>query len=342
MKPFRFLPAAFAAPTVLLLSSFAHALAAPEPSAGCGDGPGCGFGFECSVVATSGCAPTPACAEGASCPEPEPCIETSSYGCTPAHCQVDTDCASDMVCHERTEGCAVTDCACAPGEKCDCGDPAPCETKTISTCTPRYLLPCEAAADCGAGFNCEETQSCGCSGSGGSEVPPSSGSGAAPLPPSEGGAPADAAPLPPDCSCEPTGVKQCIPQEIGCENEAGCPAGWTCEAGDVASAPACAGDGCAALPAPMPSTSTCRPPYYGGGVGEDDSGPTTPVRGDDGKGTPNDGSPTSGAPEASSGSGEGNESSACQFGPASTSRGAVSLLAVLGALFGVARRRRVK
>src|SRR5215217_1028325 len=98
MKSFRFLPATLAAPAVLLLSSFAHAVAAPD-IAGCGTGPTCAFGFECTVVATSGCGPTPTCAPGSSCPEPEPCAEAQEYGCSPAHCQVDAECASGMVCH---------------------------------------------------------------------------------------------------------------------------------------------------------------------------------------------------------------------------------------------------
>lgn len=341
MKSFRFLPAAFAAPAVLLLSSVAHAITAPD-AAGCGDGPACAFGFECGVVGTSGCAPTPACAPGSSCPDPEPCTETQEFGCMPAHCRADADCASGMVCHEWTESCPTSDCACAPGQKCACAESTPCEPEKVSMCTPRYLLPCDVAADCGPGFSCEEAESCGCSGSGGSEVPPSPGSGAAPLPPSEGGAPSDAAaPVPPDCSCEPSGVKQCLPQEIACDGDAACPAGWTCEPGDVASVPACDGDNCGARPAPMPQGPTCRPPYYGNSGGGDLGFPVTPEAGGDGKGTSNEDSPTPGS-SATNGGGEGNESSACQFGPASTSRGAVSLLGVLGALFGVARRRRVR
>ncbi len=334
MSSFRFLPAVFAAPAVLLLSSFAHAVAAPEPT-GCGDGGACAHGFECKVVATSGCDSGPACAPGSACPDPAPCDTQVEYGCAPSACSVDADCASGMVCHEWTEGCEVTDCLCAPGQACDCGEPAACEPKTVSMCTPRYALPCEAAADCGPGFTCEEAQSCGCSGSSGS------GGGAAPTPPSAGGAPAeDAAPIPPDCSCEPSGVKQCIAQEIACANDAACPAGWTCEADDPPpSVPACSGDNCGARPAPIPSTPSCQPPYYrgpGGVVGGSDDGPV-PENTNGGEGTPTSGTDNG----ATSGSGESKESSACQFGPASTSRGGLSLLVMLGAMLGIARRRRV-
>lgn len=342
MTSFRFLPAAFAAPAVLLLSSFAHAIAAPD-TVGCGTGAACAQGFECTQVGASGCAATPPCAPGSSCPEPEPCTPSVEYGCTPAHCASDAECASGMVCHEWTEPCAASDCACAPGEKCDCGEPTTCDPKTVSMCTPKYLLPCEAAADCGPGFTCEEAESCACSGSGGSDTPSSPGSGAAPLPPSDGGAgpSGDAAPIPPDCSCEPSGVKQCVVQEMGCDSDAACPAGWTCEAGDIATTPGCDGEGCAERPAPLPSMPTCQPPYYGGGTGGGLEGPVTPDSGGDGQGTGNEGTPTSGDTGSSAGEGSG-ESSACQFGPASSSRGALSVLAMLGALFGVARRRRIK
>ncbi|MDF3070339.1 MAG: hypothetical protein K0R38_5940, partial [Polyangiaceae bacterium] len=316
-------------------------LAAPDTAA-CGNGPACAFGFECTVVASSGCGPTPACAPGASCPDPAPCVDTQEYGCAPAPCQADADCASDMVCHAWTEDCAVTNCVCAPGEKCDCGEPTTCDPKTVSMCTPRYVLPCSAAADCGPGFTCEETESCGCSGSGGAETPPSPGSGAAPLPPGGGGAPAaDAAPIPPDCSCEPSGVKQCVPQEIGCDTDAACPAGWACEEGEVDSPPPCVDGNCASRPAPLPPTKTCQPPYYGG-VDRDLDDPVPPQAGGDSEGTSNEAPPNTGNPPTDEGSSGTQESSACQFGPASSSGGALSLVAVLGALFGVARRRRVK
>lgn len=329
MRSFRLLPAAFAAP-VLLLSSFAHAVLAPDASATCGDGAACGYGFECVVVGTSSCAPTPPCAPDSNCPEPEPCTATEVYGCAPAHCAQDTDCANGMVCHAWEQPCVSTDCACPPGEKCDCGAPVSCEPSTAQLCTPRYLLPCQTAADCGAGFTCEEAQSCTCAGSGG-KTPAGSGSGAAPQPPSDGEA--DPAPTPPDCACEPSGVKECVPQEVTCESDAACPAGWTCEAGDVAS---CDGPDCPTAPAPTPSQ--CRPPYYGGSGGVGVSTPSAPGAGG-GKEAPNEGVPTR-ADDASEP--KNNESSACQFGPATGGPDSATLLSILGALFGVARRRRVR
>jgi hypothetical protein len=334
MRSFGLLPAAFAAP-VLLLSSLAHAFLAPDSSASCGSDSACGYGFECVVVGTSGCPPTPPCASDAACPEPEPCTATDVYGCAPAHCQQDADCASGMVCHGWEQPCATTDCACPPGQECDCGAPVSCEPETVSLCTPRYLLPCQTAADCGTGFTCQEAETCTCSGSGG-KAPAGSGSGAAPLPPSDGEA--DPAPTPPDCTCEPSGVKQCVPQEIGCDSDAACPAGWTCEAGDIATTPGCAGPDCPTQPAPTPTPSQCRPPYYGGGGGVGVSTPTAPGSGG-GKETPNEGAPTRGddASEPTS-----RESNACQFGPPTGGPGAVTLLAVCGALFGMARRRRVR
>lgn len=346
MTQLRFLPACLAAPAVLFLASMAHAIQAPEPLPGCGDGPACAHGFECTVVGSSGCAPA-ACAPDQTCPPPEPCDVTEEYGCTPAHCGADADCASDMVCHAWTESCPVTDCACAPGEKCDCGATT-CDPKTVSMCTPRYVLPCQTAADCGAGFTCEEQQDCACAGSGGAEAP--APQKAAPVPPSSGGAPpdTDVAPVP-NCQCQSAGLR-CVVKDVQCATDAECQAGWLCENTNVSSpAPAqdCAGGDCGATPDPQPSVGHCRPPYYGsrdaddlgqpvaeGTPGTDNGGSTTGSAGSSNGGTvpPKD-------PNAANGDGEAHESSACQMGPANAERGALSMLVLLGALFGLKRRR---
>jgi MYXO-CTERM domain-containing protein len=95
------------------------------------------------------------------------------------------------------------------------------------------------------------------------------------------------------------------------------------------------------LPAPQPG-KLCRPPYYGGTTVDDLSDPITPESGGDGTGTPTTGTPTTGTPNSGdASSSDSHESSACQFGPASTPGGALGLLSVLGALFGLARRRRL-
>jgi hypothetical protein len=344
MTQLRFVPATFAASAVLLFSSLSSALMAPP--AGCGTGPACGVGFECTVVGQSGCASAAPCAPGSSCPEPEPCATTQQLGCTPAHCTFDAECAAGMVCHAWVESCAVTDCACAPNTPdCGCGVAA-CDPQTVSMCTPRYLLPCKAASDCGDGFTCEEQMS-GCSSAGtNGSMPTPGGADAAPAP--AGGAAGFPAPIPaPDCSPQPTGVFQCVAKDVTCATAAQCPAGWTCESDVVSTAPAgsaCApGSECAnepALPTPTPSRS-CRPPYYGVDSSSGLERPTTAGSGTGNTGT--GGSTAAGIPPqpetTNADDASSNESAACQMGHAPASSGALSLLALLGALFGLKRRR---
>lgn len=346
MTQLRFIPATFAASAVLLLSSLSSAILAPPP--GCGEGTACAEGFECTVVATSGCASAAPCAAGASCPEPEPCLTAQQMGCTPAHCAVDAECAPGMVCHAWSEPCAVTDCACPPDAKdCACGGTTTCQENTVSMCTPRYLLPCTVAADCGDGFTCEQVMTgCASSGSGGGSTPNTGAAPAPAAPPGSAGAANDVATDP--CGApQPSGVSQCVAKEMVCQTAAECPAGWSCVGQDVAvSAPACTGQDCSAdpVPNPTPSRAVCQPPYYGvdssGGL-EVPAAPTAhgTVTGTTGKGTAGSGSTGgSGAPESADG-GAAHESSACQMGHAPASTGALSLLAMLGALFGLKRRR---
>jgi hypothetical protein len=335
----------------ILAPGQALALVAPPDDAAC-ELSGCPMGFECTVVGASGCgaaAPAPTCPPGETCepaPLPEPCTTTEIKACTPARCMSDADCAEGMVCHTSTSTCPSTDCAC-PSDVPDCKcDPLPaCEPETISMCTPRYVLPCEAAVDCGEGFRCEEQQSCGCSGSaGGAEGRPAPDADFAPLPPenaggqSSGEAPAEPTdPLPPDCSCEPSGVFACVPQEIVCDDASDCPTGWICQQEVQAEAPACAGAGCPA-PQPLPPARyLCQPEYYGGGGGID-NGSGIPASG--GPGAGNGTSNPEAAPNPNTNSGEeSRESAACQMGHAPASSGVLSLLAVLGALLGLKRRR---
>jgi hypothetical protein len=211
-----------------------------------------------------------------------------------------------------------------------------CIPETQSMCVARYTLPCTVAADCGAGFSCEEQQSCGCAGSGGSARRPAPDAdfpeGAAGSPDAE--APAD--PLPPECSCEPSGVFACIPQEILCDEASDCPTGWLCQQENQGEVPACAGDGCP-TPQPQPPARFLCQPEYGGAVGVDAGGVPTSggPKGGTGTGSP-EASPT---PTGNSSGDESRESAACQMGHAPASSGVLSLLAVLGALVGLRRRR---
>ncbi len=342
MTQLRFIPATFAASAVLLLSSLSSAIVAPP--AGCGAGPTCAVGFECTVVADSGCASAPPCAAGASCPAPQPCVNTQEMGCTPAHCTADAECAPGMVCHAWTEPCAVSDCACAPNTPdCGCGGPTTCQGTTVSRCTPRYLLSCQTATDCGDGFTCEELMTVGCASSGGGSAPNPGNAGASPSPDAAAGA--ASAPTTPSDPCGPpvpSGVSQCVAKQVDCTTAAQCPAGWNCIAEGVpTSEPACSGRNCPPdpLPTPMPAPSVCVPPYYNVNSSR---GLEVPAAGNStGTATGSAGSGTtgnSGTPETT-GDASAHESSACQIGHAPASTGALSLLAMLGALFGLTRRR---
>lgn len=375
MPKLRFVSALLAVPSVLLVASVAGAVVAPgNLPALCGSGPACQPGFECAVVGESGCS-APACAPGATCPDPGPCVSTIEYGCVPAHCVSDAQCAAGMVCHAWTESCPS--CACpANVPNCDCAAPA-CDPATVSVCTPRYDLPCQVASDCGPGFTCEDVQSCGCAGSGTAGSAPSAGAAPAPIP--QGGSSSSDVP-PPDCSCTSTGQKQCVAQQIMCTtlSTTMCPAGWTCEA-EVATSPACPPDSpCVGKTAPSTS-GWCRPPYYGaqssgdlnhpeagGSGGAVGSGGTTSIGTGSGMGTGtgqaaagpvpigtgtgtgtgsnmtgsggSSTTPTSpGQPDASSD--DSHDVAACSFGRASTSGGWLSLLALGSALLGLKRRR---
>lgn len=334
----RFAPASFTASAALLL---ALAMSGRAHAAECASNADCEKGFECREAGGIDCT-APACEPGASCPEPEPCTTSVVMECVPAECASDAECGDGMVCHEYTEGCAAVACACPSDQPdCTCDVPA-CDPKTVSYCTPKYALPCTVAADCGSGFTCEQLESCGCSGSSGS------GGGATPtpdeskpLPPDGDAAPPAGEPYPADCSCQPSGQSACVPQEIVCESDSACPVGWTCQAqSGGASAPSCAGDDCADAPAPepLPEQRVCFPKYYGGVAQGGDLGSTPTSAGDD-KGT-NSGDGTAN-PEAAGNDAdaESNDSSACQMGHAPASRSAFGIVALLGALFGLSRRR---
>jgi MYXO-CTERM domain-containing protein len=147
----------------------------------------------------------------------------------------------------------------------------PCEQKTEQTCVPRYQLPCKVAADCGTGFECEQTERCSSSDSGGAQDDPS-GSGVAP----------PAEPAPPQCV--KTGEFHCTAELTTCSVASDCPSGWTCVTveerrgsssdpsanppplpGTDGSEPDSAGAAPQDTPLPPESTTTrsyCAPPYY--------------------------------------------------------------------------------
>jgi MYXO-CTERM domain-containing protein len=323
----------------------------------------CGQGLECIVTSSGSCPGAPPCVPGSSCPEPEPCEIVEQKACAPAHCTSDAQCGAGWVCHAwETNNCVSTDCACSSEEpECNCGAPPPdCAPETESYCTPRYLLPCATATDCGEGFDCVEEQRITCptsnpsSGSGGA---PSSGSSsgsagassgqadpAQPAPPPDNGFAKPAAPEPeapaPDpisaCSNTPTGVFACVPKTVSCDATSDCPAGWLCVQEPSEPAPACPPDGCTEpAPAPAPPPARLCRPEYDRGTSSNDSGSNPGLSGSPSPRPPV--SPESAAPKDADSS---RESSACQMGRAPASHSAFSLLVVLGALVGLRRKRR--
>lgn len=220
----------------------------------------CPKGYECQVTGGTACASTD-CAEGQDCPPPPPCEPEEFKNCVavPDACASDADCDSGMVCYTHTyERCDPQPAyACAPDQECPEPPPPQCETATESSCVPRYMLPCDAAADCGTGFECQPVEECACSGSsGGGSVPPSDGAG---------GAPDTGEPLPPDeptCSCTPTDVSYCAIIERACTSDAECPTDWVCS--DNPESVVCSGPDGSGEGAECGSTEpdkVCMPPY---------------------------------------------------------------------------------
>jgi hypothetical protein len=124
-----------------------------------------------------------------------PCETVEYRQCTLAACEADADCASGMVCVAYEAGvCSSGGAEMVPSPDCapdspDCAPPPPaeepeCTTTTYHQCAPRYVLPCEVAADCGEGFECVDVEVC----EGGGSLPPETGVAGASSDPGDGGA----------------------------------------------------------------------------------------------------------------------------------------------------------
>jgi len=343
----------FAAPFALVAALFS--LTAQAQST-CESSADCPMGYDCQVTGGATCA-QPACEEGQECP-PVDCEPQTFSSCVavPDACTTNADCSAGMVCYAYTyEECSGEASACAPGQDCPPPPPPECTTHSESACIPQYVLPCQTAADCGAGFECKPEEICQCSGGGGTP-PPSDGADGA------GGAPDEPAPEPfpePSCSCEPTGTNYCAIIEKACENDAECPADWTC--GNNPEGVVCGGAAEPAEPGgtPVPpdcgSTEpekVCLPPYAETVIGvsrgdsESGGGSDVPVlAGDDnagsqaglGEGAPADPTTSSGGPDL--GADDGSDKGGCSVGgPSSSSAAWLSLLGLAALLRG--RRRR--
>jgi MYXO-CTERM domain-containing protein len=291
--------------SALALMSVPSAALAQE--AACATDADCEHGYTCEAVG-GGCAGVDiACTPGGECPPPPEC--ETVLGCVPARdCEADGDCATGWKCAtEQYSECTNAGGAaeCLPGEECVKPEIAPapdCETKEVSFCAPPWALPCEEAADCGAGFECVEHIAMSCNG--GSAGAPTPTPGDDPAPDSGSGdmgfaPPAEGDPVPPDqgipgeCTSEPTGEFYCRLIETTCSTDADCAAGLTCQE-QYGDGVACGGatpdlpeDGSGsgggsgggadpdqdrALPAdcvPPAPTYACAPPGFNGGYGYD-------------------------------------------------------------------------
>jgi MYXO-CTERM domain-containing protein len=156
--------------------------------------------------------------------EPEPCVSEAYFMCVPPPpppCSTNADCTGNQIC--LTYQYETCDGGSAPGGSSSGSNPAPeptnCTTQNESYCVPRYFAPCEAASDCGAGFDCVQESYTTCSGGG---FRPDDGSGSS----SSGMGPA-----PDEDACETTLLdsKYCQLQEIDCLDSQTCPEGLTCE-----------------------------------------------------------------------------------------------------------------
>lgn len=364
------------------------ALAAPASAQDCMTDADCDPGFVCTSYGTVDCGF--ACPEGEKCPDmPPDCAPMEIKGCSPAPCTADANCPSDMVCFSQTymecsgggaegvpaedgsggsagSGAAGAGGAAGSGAEPPPPEPAPedCKEVTQSMCAPKYVPPCKADADCGAGFTCEEYESCGCSASAGSAGDP----GADPAPPPE--------PTEPDCTCEKTGEFYCQLVETACASVDECPDGFSCEANPesvVCSEPTmtepagtggaaggadggAAGSGASDTPEDSCGMTTepekvCMPPYWNTGFGGGGRGVAELGSAADGNAMATGaGGPTGAEPPTASGSDETAKSSSGDGGgfcsvaivgnADSRNRAALASLATALALIALAVRRR--
>lgn len=274
----------------------------------------CPRGFSCETE-TLGC-PAIECV-GDNC---KPC-EPSAYSyCKPLPCRSNDDCDTGMVCTGvQYEGCARAAEPSCDGPDCEassssntCGQTAP-----TTECVPRWQLPCQTAADCGAGFTCEEVESCTCAGSSGGGSTPGSGIGGA----AAKGSAANAAE---SCSCEKTGAKACKAIQVACTNDDDCVSGFSCKDNPNGVCSRSSSGETTCIPADPPKL--CVPPYSDVGGS--------------GRGVPTSNTGSSEGTHADAGADTPSASGGCTVANAGGPGGAASFFVVLGAMLGVARRRR--
>jgi MYXO-CTERM domain-containing protein len=289
----------------------------------------CGPGLRCVRDTYESCTD---CAVPAGEPAPADCggCVTETYtACVPKLCATNADCGDpDLVCIQETwESCEDIGMACAPGVECT-APASECQTESVSFCGPKYLGPCQVAADCGEGFECVPEQSCACSGSGGVDVP---------VDPDADPMPEPVEPPVEECTCEPTGRNYCEPQQIECPTGSECPTDWECVASPETTVACAPGMEC---PAPQPAPPVCQPPMWGAleALGESQAGAATA---DDRSLMELLEAPAADPADSPNAAGsESNDSGGCSVaGSGSSSPAAFGLFALLGLAL-VGRRRR--
>jgi MYXO-CTERM domain-containing protein len=375
--------------------------ASPARAQDCKADTDCKKGFYCelTIATPPPTEPAPTCAPGSKCPVSDPVPTTNIVApgtvpaqmtgiCREAPCTADTDCGAGMICHTDTiQACSGGSTgvapACPPNADCLVAKPVPatdpvCTETKVSTCMYKWQLPCNADADCGAGFTCQPTVTGSCSGGSGTATPGStgtaSGGGTASGTGGSTGSTGAAAPtfVPPPDSCTTTSSfpGYCAPKATTCTVTADCPTDWTCEASATGrdatttntsgpatgaaapsgtTAPGVAADvavppsgGGATLPAPVPTTMMCVAPLGVYGVARDASG-TPQTTGTGGSTSGPGGTPAPMTPGATGNGGQTSNESAmpsagCAVGGVTSGSSLAFALGLVG--LALARRRR--
>ena len=224
-----------------------------------------------------------------------------------------------------------------------------CMTEQESYCVPPYLAPCQADADCGAGFTCEADVIC----------EPCAVSATCMID-ENGNEVCEEEPTDCESSCEPSGTSYCQIQEVMCDSDADCAQGFICESfggGEDVGAPCYTDEmGNTNCEEPEPSTpeSYCLPADwerwvggYGGGAEEGGVDYDSAVTNAGGRGE-DDGwnlvdaevSQESGTNADGDANGEEADAGGCQSAGQSGNGMGLGLLAALGMMLGLRRRKK--